>query len=68
MINLMSWRARNVIEIAHDHWWGAGMMTLARSAGVQNYAIVRDGGDATETVGKVEGWIRAFRGETKRSP
>lgn len=61
MINLLYWNTRNVIEIVTDGWWGPGMMSLARSCGVRNYAIVRVSGDVASDLARIADWIRQFR-------
>lgn len=63
MVNLLFWNCRNVIEVATDGWWGPGMMSLARSCGVRNYAIVKLGDEPTGDLRRIEAWVRRFQSD-----
>lgn len=61
MVNLQLWETKNVIELVTDGWWDPSMMSVAKSSGVRNYAIVRVSGSGSACIAAIRNWIKSFQ-------
>lgn len=61
LFGVMHWRTKTVIELTRRDWWHNANLSIAKAAGVENYAVIAiDDLDENALRERIKGHLRAF--------